>query len=338
MAESVLKFAIVGCGKIAQRHAEHINNFANLAAVCDIIPAKADELAKQYNCTAFYSMNALIKSKPDINIISICTPNGLHAEQTIMSLKNGFHVLCEKPMAIKYRDCLTMLDAAQEYNKKLFVVKQNRYNPSVVAVKKAIDTGMLGKIYSVQLNCFWNRDNTYYQNSWRGTKELDGGILFTQFSHFIDLLYWLIGDVKQVYALTENYAHNNIIEFEDAGVVAVIFQSGAIGSIHFTVNSFKKNMEGSLTIFAENGTVKIGGEYLNKLEYQCIKNFEIKDLPVGNSANNYGTYFGSMSNHDKVYEYVIAMLSNKEIFETNAYEAMKTVEIIEKIYSSARSN
>jgi predicted dehydrogenase len=186
----------------------------------------------------------------------------------------------------------------------------------------------------VQLNCFWNRNDAYYKNSWKGTKELDGGTLFTQFSHFIDLLYWMIGDVKVVHAMGGNYHHQGIIEFEDAGTVCLKFYNGAIGTVNYTVNSFEKNMEGSLTIFAEKGTIKIGGQYLNELEYQHIQDFEIKDLPPGNPPNNYGQYFGSMSNHDKVYENLTAVLTGNGIIATNGFEGLKTVEIIDKIYTA----
>jgi predicted dehydrogenase len=165
---------------------------------------------------------------------------------------------------------------------------------------------------------------------------LDGGTLFTQFSHFIDLLYWMIGDVKKVYALTNNFLHKGMIEFEDTGVVALEFQSGAIGTINYTVNSTKKNMEGSLTLFGEKGTVKIGGQYLNELEYQCIDGYEIKDLPAGNAANNYGEYQGSMSNHDKVYQNLVDVLQNGGAISANSFEGLKTVEIIDKIYKSAK--
>ncbi len=157
-------------------------------------------------------------------------------------------------------------------------------------------------MYSIQLSCFWSRNPDYYKNTWKGTAELDGGTLFTQFSHFIDLLYWMIGDVKRAYALTGNFAHKGIIDFEDTGVVAIEFYNGALGTINYTVNSYKKNMEGSLTLFCEKGTVKIGGQYLNELEYQNIEGFEFKDLQKGNKANDYGNYVGSMSNHDKVYK------------------------------------
>lgn len=333
---SSLRFALVGCGRISTRHAEHILNTGELVAVCDIIPEKADNFAEKFKTKAYYSLEDLLRNEHDyIDIISICTPNGLHAEHAIRSLEGGVNVLCEKPMAINVYDCGEMIKAAERNNKRLFIVKQNRFNPPVAAVKKAIDDGVLGKILSVQLSCFWNRNPEYYLNSWKGTKSLDGGTLFTQFSHFIDLLYWMFGDVKTTKAYIGNLEHKDIIEFEDTGVVAMEFLNGTLGSINYTVNSYNKNMEGSLTIFGEKGTVKIGGQYLNELEYQCIDNFEFKDLPEGNKANNYGQYQGSMSNHDLIYKNLVEVMINGGTISTNSYEGLKTVEIIEKIYASA---
>lgn len=331
-----INFAIIGCGRIAQRHAEHIHNNGVLVAVCDIVLSKADALAAKYNAKAYQSIDDLLKNE-EVDLIAICSPNGLHAEHSIKALKAGFHVLCEKPLAINVNDCGEMIKAAESSNKRLFAIKQNRYNPPVAAVKEAIENGVLGKIYSIQLSCFWNRNTDYYANSWKGTAALDGGTLFTQFSHFIDLLYWMIGDVKRAYALTGNFDHQGTIEFEDTGVVALEFYNGALGTINYTVNSYGKNMEGSLTIFGEKGTVKIGGQYLNELEYQNIEGFEFKDLPKGNTANNYGQYQGSMSNHDKVYENVVEVLSNNGVISANSFEGLKTVEIIDKIYTSAKS-
>jgi len=333
------KFALIGCGRIALRHAEHITNNGILSAVCDVVKEKADKLGIDYKAKVYYDIDDLLSKEKDIDVISICSPNGLHAEQTIKSLRAGFHVLCEKPMALTVADSGQMISESLRANKLLFIVKQNRFNPPVVAVKQIIDEGKLGKIYSAQLNCFWNRNEAYYKESdWKGTLKLDGGTLFTQFSHFIDLLYWLVGDVKEVKAKTGNYGHQGIIEFEDTGAVSLEFYNGAVGTINYSVNSFAKNMEGSITIFAENGTVKIGGQYLNELEYQKINNFEIKDLPPGNPPNEYGEYKGSMSNHDKVYENIIDVLDNKGVIATNAFEGMKTVEIIEKIYTEAKRN
>ncbi|MEO8414529.1 MAG: Gfo/Idh/MocA family oxidoreductase [Ginsengibacter sp.] len=330
-----LNFGIIGCGRIAQRHAEHIQNNGSLIAVCDIVEERAKVSGDKYSAAAYTSVDDMLKAHPEMDVVAVCTPNGLHATHTVKALKAGFHVLCEKPMAINVQDCGEMINAAEKANRRLFIVKQNRFNPPVAAVKKLVEEGRLGKIYSVQLNCFWNRNDEYYQNSWKGTATMDGGTLYTQFSHFIDLLYWIVGDVKDVKAFTGNYHHNDIIEFEDSGTVSLQFYNGAIGTIHYTVNSFEKNMEGSLTIFGEKGTVKIGGQYLNELEYQCIQGYEIKDLPAGNPPNNYGKYFGSMSNHDMVYKNVCEVLSNGGVIATNGYEGLKTVEIIDKIYSSA---
>ncbi len=335
MNKSNLRFALIGCGRIANRHAEHINNQATLVAVCDIDKDKADTIAKQYGARAYYDINELLRAERDIDVASICTPNGLHAQHSILALRSGFHVLCEKPLATNVHDCGEMIKTAERYNRRLFAIKQNRFNPPVAAVKTAIDEGKLGKIYSVQLSCFWNRNPQYYENSWKGTKDMDGGTLYTQFSHFIDLLYWLIGDVKSAKAFMENYDHKGIIEFEDTGVVILEFYNGAIGTVNYTVNSYGKNMEGSLTIFGEKGTVKIGGQYLNEMEYQNIEGYKIENLPEGNKANSYGTYQGSMSNHDHVYENLIDVLSNNGTISTSAFEGLKTVEIIDKIYSSA---
>jgi predicted dehydrogenase len=328
------KFAIVGCGRIGMRHAEHIQKLAQLVAVCDTDESKAAFFAEKFNCKAYHNIEDMLANEQEIDVVSICSPNGLHAKHAILSLEAGFHVLCEKPMAINVQDCGEMIKTAEKMNKRLFAIKQNRFNPPVAAVKKLIDENRLGKIYSVQLTCFWNRNEDYYHNSWKGTKDLDGGTLYTQFSHFVDLLYWLIGDVKQAKSLMGNFAHQGIIEFEDTGVVILEFLNGAIGTINYTVNSYKKNMEGSLTIFGEKGTVKIGGQYLNELEYQEIEGYKIENLPAGNTANNYGNYQGSMSNHDKVYENVIEVLNNNASIATNSFEALKTVEIIDKIYQS----
>ncbi len=331
-----LRFALLGCGKIGQRHAQHIANIGQLVAVCDIDGEKADDTARLFNVNAYHDLDTMLQKETSVEVVSVCTPNGLHAQHSIKALRAGRHVLCEKPMAIKVSDCGEMIKEAERANRRLFAIKQNRFNPPVVAIKNAIDNGLLGKIFSFQVSCFWNRNAAYYQNSWKGTADMDGGTLFTQFSHFIDLIYYLAGDVSKTYALTKNFAHKSLIEFEDTGVVIVELLSGALGTINYTVNSHEKNMEGSLTLFAEKGTVKIGGQYLNELEYQNIEGFTIADLPPGNKANQYGDYSGSMSNHDKVYENVADVLLRGDAISTNSFEALKTIEIIEKIYRSAK--
>lgn len=334
-----VKFGIIGCGRIAQRHAKHIANtpHIDLTAVCDVLPERAQALGTTYEAAVYEDIESLLANS-DIDVLSICTPNGLHAAHSIAALKAGKHVLCEKPMATSVYDCGEMIKAAEKANRRLFVIKQNRYNPPVEAVKEVIEAGQLGNINSVQLSCFWNRNEDYYKNSWKGTKKLDGGTLYTQFSHFVDLLYYLVGDVSEVQAFGANYCHEGIIEFEDTGVVILRFHNNAIGTINYTVNSYGGNMEGSLTLFGDKGTVKIGGQYLNELEYQNIEGVRIENLPEGNTANNYGHYKGSMSNHDKVYENVADVLLHGGQITTNMFEGLKTVEIIDKIYQQIKRN
>ncbi len=332
---SDLKIGILGCGRIGNRHAEHAASVGTLAAVADIIAERADLLSVNTGAKSYHTLEAMLDDQPDMDVVAVCTPNGLHAQHTIASLKAGKHVLCEKPMALKVGDCIDMIKAAEAANKRLFIVKQNRYNPPIVALRELIDQGKLGRICSVQLNCFWNRNPQYFENSWKGTKDLDGGTLFTQFSHFIDLLYWLVGDVREVHAFADNRVHQGLIEFEDQVSSILRFENGAIGTANFTINACKKNMEGSLTLFGEKGTVKIGGQYLNELEYQMIEDFEIEDLPEGNPPNLYGTYVGSMSNHNLVYQNLVEVLEGGGSIATIGIEGMKTVEIIEAIYRAA---
>lgn len=326
-----LRFAIVGCGRIAKRHAEQMIKFGKLIAVCDINVERSNEFAAIYKARAYYNLHDLLKNENTITVLSICTPNGLHATQSIMALNAGVNVLCEKPLCLAVKNGEQMINAADAAKKKLFVVKQNRYNPPIVFLKKLIEENKLGKIYSFQINCFWNRPNEYY-TVWKGKKDMDGGTLFTQFSHFIDLMYWMLGEVTTVKCISKNFAHPTI-EFEDSGVVLFEMKSNAIGTLNYTVNSFANNMEGSFTVFGENGTVKVGGQYLNELEYCNVKDVEVPTLPKGNTANGYGFYQGSMSNHDKVYENLIQALQNSEHDFASGIEGLKTVEIIEKIYS-----
>ena len=329
-----IKFGIIGCGRIAERHAEHIQKVGELSAVCDLKQDRLGFFKNKYDCRTYIDYKELLTEEKDVDVISICTPNALHPEHTVSALQAGVHVLCEKPMATSVVDAERMINASLNANRRLFIVKQNRFNPPVQAVKEAIDEGKFGNIFSVQLNCFWNRNPNYYKSSdWKGTLKIDGGTLFTQFSHFIDLLYYFFGDISEAKGFSENFNHHDTIEFEDTGVVAIKFYNGILGTINYSVNSYAKNMEGSISIFGENGTVKIGGQYLNELEYQNFRQFEIKDLPPGNPPNNYGEYKGSMSNHDKVYRNVKDVLLKKDVIATNGFEGLKTVEIIQKIYN-----
>ena len=335
MSQTALSFGIIGCGRIAKIHAKLLAKHGTLIAVCDTNIDKGKELGNLYKAELYENHVEMLDNHPEIDLIAVCSPNGLHAGHSVDALNRGFHVLCEKPMALNTFDCERMIRAAKENDRQLFVVKQNRYNPPVAALKQVISNGHLGRIYSIQLSCFWNRNPAYYHNSWKGSAALDGGTLFTQFSHFIDLLYWLFGDVKDIQAITGNFGHQGLIEFEDTGVIILRFMDGAVGTINYTVNSYRKNMEGSLTVFGEKGTVKIGGQYLNELEYQEIENYKITGLQKGNHANQYGDYQGSMSNHDKVIANVVNVLTCGGQLMTTPEEALKTVEIINNIYTAA---
>lgn len=331
-----IKFAIIGCGRIAERHSLQASKYGELVAVCDILPEKAKALAAKYQALSFNSLEDLLAQHLSIDVIVICTPNAFHAKQTIASLKAGLHVLVEKPMAISSRDCAAMILAAKQAGKEIFTVKQNRFNPPIAALKIAMEEGQVGKIYSFQLSCFWNRPAAYYQDSWHGT-QLDGGVLYTQFSHFIDLIYWLFGEVSVVKAITKNFAHQEQMDGEDSGVVLLEMESGAIGTINYSVNSSEKNVEGSLTIIAEKTTLKIGGEYLNTIAYQQGEKLPIFRTELDQPPNDYGSYQGSMSNHHKVYESLVQLLQQNVPYYATAEEGMKAVEIIERIYQSAKN-
>ena len=327
-------FGLIGCGNISYRHAENIGRVGLLSAVCDIIPGKADKLAAQFNTKAYYSIDDLLEREDGIDVIVICTPNGLHPEHSIKALKQGKHVLCEKPMCLSTEDGKRMIKTADAYGRKIFVVKQNRYNEPVQHVKKLLEANKLGRIFSFQLNCFWNRPQAYYTKSWKGTKSLDGGILYTQFSHFIDLLYWVLGNVKKVVGIKGSFKGRSHFEIEDTGVAVLELESGAIGTLNYTINTCQKNLEGSLTIFGDRGSIKIGGQYLNTLEWFEVDGEAKPEMLASHTANDYGFYQGSMSNHHKVYDDLILSLEgNGSLLE--ARDAIATIQIIEKIYGAS---
>ncbi len=332
-----IKFGIIGLGRIGPRHAAHIvaNESAELTAICDIDEQKAKPFADQ--SLRFYTDYQAMLQAGDLDVVSVCTPNYLHAAMCIRSLSKGYHTICEKPMATKSEDCNKMISAALDAQKQLFVVKQNRYNPPVAAVKKLLEEGRLGKVYQVSINCFWNRNENYYLSSdWKGKKEKDGGCLYTQCSHFVDIMYYLFGNVNCLSGIVKNVGHGQLIEFEDSGSFLLESEDGAIINFNFSTCTFEQNMEGSITIIAEKGTVKIGGQYLNTIDYQKIENYEIENLKDGALCNDYGDYKGSMSNHDKVIENVINTIQGKARNATNGLQGMKVVQIIESMYKAAK--
>ncbi len=300
--------------------------------------SKAEKFGVTYHCAAYHSYQQMLENE-QADITVVCTPNGLHAEHSMAALHKHMHVLCEKPMALTVQDCTAMIDAALLAGKKLFIVKQNRFNEPVQAVRNAIINDKTGHIISVQLNCFWNRGARYYEEStWKGTRDMDGGILFTQFSHFIDLLFWFLGDVEKVKSFAKNYMHQSSTDFEDTYVAILGFKNSAIATCHFTTCAFNKNMEGSITIFGTKGTIKIGGQYLNLLEYQQVQGFQLADPIESGQPNDYGFYTGSMSNHDKMYAYMFNTIADEAPIPTSTYDALKTVEIINKIYQAVERN
>jgi UDP-N-acetyl-2-amino-2-deoxyglucuronate dehydrogenase len=326
-----IKFGIIGYGHIGQRHAVHISkqSHAQLIGICDTkqLPQLPDGIIN-------YKHYDAMLANPDIDVINVCTPNGLHALHTIQALHAGKHVVCEKPMALSVQECNTMMAAANANNKQIFVVKQNRYNPPVQAVKQLMINNTLGQIYSVVLNCYWNRNDAYYQQSpWRGTLALDGGCLYTQFSHFIDILYYLIGYCTPVASTMHNFNHPDI-EIEDTGNCLLKNENGVLASINYTTCSHKQNMEGSITIIAQHGTVKIGGQYLNTIEYQNIHQHILPDINITAKNNNYGAYQGSMSNHDLVMANVVQTLNGQAVAMTNAEEGTEVVRMISEIYEA----
>ncbi len=332
----MISFAIIGYGKIGERHAEFISAHPDawLSGAFDIKENRLDIFEKNYpNARVYNSLEELLKDG-NVDIVTICTPNNSHAEISIHSLQAGKHVLVEKPMAIRKVDCEQMIHMSLKTGKSLFVVKQNRFNPPVQAVKQLFDRNKTGKILSVAVQCYWNRNEAYYRSSdWKGIKALDGGTLFTQFSHFIDVVYYLLGDMEILHAQLANVSHQGLIEFEDTGVVSFqLKEHHAPGVLHYTTSAFHQNMEGSITIFAERATIKIGGKYLNTIEYQATDGFDITDIPESGPPNQYGAYEGSMSNHDKVIDNVVKSLQGRGEIMTNAYDGLKTVEIIENIY------
>ncbi len=337
-----IRFAVVGCGHIGKRHAEMIvrDAGAELVALCDI-RSKGELGIEAYDVPFFPSLNELLQADLEVDVINICTPNGLHAGMTIQAIESGHHVVIEKPMALTLQDAEKVVYTSLRYQKQAFCVMQNRYSPPSIWIKEMVDSGRLGNIYMVQLNCYWNRDNRYYKaGGWHGDAQLDGGTLFTQFSHFIDIMYWLFGDICHIQAKFADFNHQNLTAFEDSGLITFDFVNGGMGCLNYSTAVWDKNMESSMLIIAENGSVKIGGQYMNEVEYCHIKDYEMPTLAPTNPGNDYGPYKGSAQNHNFVIRNVVEVLSEtsgKQI-TTNVLEGLKVVDIIQKIYALKENN
>ncbi len=332
--DAKIKFAVVGAGHIGKRHAEMIRRDAEgeLVAMVDV-RSKEECGAGDFDVPFFNTVEELLSSGLEFDVVNVCTPNGLHAEQSLKALEAKKHVVCEKPMGLTKSSCEELIFKALQVSRQVFCVMQNRYSPPSEWIKSVITEGKLGEIYMVQLNCYWNRDDRYYKaGGWKGTKDLDGGTLFTQFSHFIDIMYWLFGDIDNIQGKFADFNHHNTTDFEDSGFVSFDFINGGMGSLNYSTSVANQNLESSMTIIGQNGSVKIGGQYMNEVEICNISGYEMPTLKESNPANDYGPYKGSAANHNYVISNVIDTLKGRTSPTTNALEGLKVVDIIERIY------
>ena len=335
---SKIKFAIIGSGRIGRRHASMVNfnKDAELVAMVDADESLKVDLESEFSVPFYKTTKELYEKHPEIDVANICTPNFLHAQQAIEGLNNQCHVVVEKPMALTKTDAEKVIHTSLQVNKRVFCVMQNRYSPPAQWLKQVVGSNLLGDIYMVNINCFWNRDAGYYNhgdaNYWKGKLEQDGGTLFTQFSHFLDTMYWLFGDISNIKASFYDFNHQETTEFEDSGIVQFDFVNGGAGSINYSTSVYGQNMESSISIIGEKGSVKVGGQYMNEIVYCHIENYQKPELEETLPPNDYGKYKGSAANHQFVIQNVIDTLMSNKTVTTNSLEGLKVVEIIENIY------
>jgi UDP-N-acetyl-2-amino-2-deoxyglucuronate dehydrogenase len=287
------KIAVVGCGRISANHFSSIAELPGhyqLVGACDIESNARTQISEKYNIESFTSLNEmLVRVKPDL--VSICTPSGLHAEQGIAAAKAGCHVITEKPMATRYEDAVELVRTCHQTERKLFVVKQNRLNSTMQALKQAVERGRFGRIYNIASNVFWTRPQSYYdQAKWRGTWALDGGAFMNQASHYVDLLSWLAGPIESITSFNATLARK--IEAEDCGVMALKFRNGVLATLNVSMLTYPKNFEGSITLIGEKGLVKIGGVALNKVEAWDFEDKDPSDLDVLNASYETNSVYG----------------------------------------------
>jgi UDP-N-acetyl-2-amino-2-deoxyglucuronate dehydrogenase len=334
IAKDKVRFVVLGSGHIGKRHAEMIrrDEEGELVALVDV-RSKEDCNIEDFQVPFFHSLDEVIQSGLEFDVVNVCTPNGFHASQSIAALEAGKHVVCEKPMGLTKDSCEKIIYKSLQVSKQVFCVMQNRYSPPSQWIKSVVDQRLLGDIFMVQLNCYWNRDDRYYKSGgWKGSKDLDGGTLFTQFSHFIDIMYWLFGDIENIQGKFADFTHNHSTDFEDSGFVSFDFHNGGMGSINYSTAVADQNLESSITIIGEKGSVKIGGQYMNEVEICNIQDYQMPELAPTNPGNDYGAYKGSAANHNYVIKNVIDTLKGRTSPTTNALEGLKVVEIIERIY------
>ena len=329
-----VRFAVIGAGHIGKRHAEMVvrNNESELVALSDIQPKEKLGI-ESYKVPFYNDYRKMLESHSEIDVVCICTPNGLHSDMAIDVLENNMHVVIEKPIGLSKAKCEGVIFKALQNHKQVFAVMQNRYSPPSVWLKEIVENKIIGDIFMVQVNCYWNRDDRYYKKGgWKGTQDLDGGTLFTQFSHFIDIMYWLFGDIDNIQGKFNDFTHEDSTDFEDSGLVSFDFLNGGMGCLNYSTAVWGSNLESSMTIVGSNGSVKVGGQYMNEIEYCNIKDYEMPQLAPSNPPNDYGPYKGSAANHHYIIENVVDTLKGRTVATTNALEGLKVVEIIERIY------
>src|SRR6266567_1036189 len=330
-----IRFALVGCGRISANHvsalAAHREN-VELVAVCDTDPKALAAVVKVTGASGFSNLTELL-ARSDADIVAITTPSGLHADQAVEAAAAGRHIMTEKPMATRWEDGKRMVRACDDAGVRLFVVKQNRSNPTLRLLKRAVDRKRFGRIYMVSVNVFWNRPQSYYDGAkWRGTWEFDGGAFMNQASHYIDLLDWLVGPVESVQAYTATLARD--IQVEDTGVMSVKWRSGAMGSVSVTMLTYPKNFEGSITIVGEKGTVRIGGVAVNEIQHWMFEDPDEDDAEVKNASYQTTSVYGQ--GHALYYHNVIDVLRGAAEPETDGREGLRSLEVLIAAYISAR--
>ena len=334
-SDKTFRVALAGCGRISKNHFEAIDQIdgLELVAVCDTDPERAERAGAEWKVKHFTSYEKMLKdTKADV--VTIATPSGLHAEQGVAAAEAGKHVVMEKPMAISLTGADALVHACDKAGVQLFVVKQNRLNPPVQLLKRAVDRNRFGRIYMASCTVHWARPQEYYdQAPWRGTWEFDGGAFMNQASHYVDLIQWVMGPVESVMAKTATLARR--IETEDSGIAILKFRSGALGSIQVTMLAYPRNLEGSLTVLGEKGSAKIGGTAVNKIEHWEFAEYDEDDKLVEAANMNPPNVYGL--GHQGYYRNVLSVLRGEAKADTDGRAGRKSLELILGIYESAKT-
>jgi UDP-N-acetyl-2-amino-2-deoxyglucuronate dehydrogenase len=330
-----LQIALVGCGRISKNHFDAIRAVEGLrlSAVADVDEERARAAGEEQGVPWFDNFARMLATA-DSDIVAICTPSGLHSAQGIAAARSGKHVITEKPMSITLEQADALLEACDTAGVKLFVVKQNRLNPSVQLLKRAVDKGRFGRIYLANTTVRWQRPQDYYDAApWRGTWEFDGGAFMNQASHYVDLIQWLLGPVESVVAKTATQARR--IEAEDSGVAVLKFRNGALGVIEVNVLTYPRNWEGSITIIGERGTAKVGGTAVNKVEHWAFADYDDDDKLVELAGTTPPSVYGF--GHEGYYRNVLSVLRGEAQPETDGRAGRKSLELLLGIYESAKT-